>query len=217
MNSPSLPLARTVAALAAIAVASAVLPQTPAGLGTQSLTAQEPAPSPSAALLRRLAASADAFRNGQPVFVVASEVYPHDVIDVYADREAAFRAADSAGIDFHLYGPFVTPQDAGLPLIVLGCYKDDITTRYVCPPIMGGGQDPVFRMEEVDSLRITFFSNLRGPISIGMVRPPSSMIFTLDAFDRFIAPYYLHLFGPEYVVQMREQMMEYVRRGLGIR
>lgn len=217
MKTRRIPLARTAATLAAIALACAVSPQAPAGLGTRSLAAQEPVPPPSAALLRRLAASADAFRNGQPVFVVASEVYPHDVVDVYTDREAANLAADSAGIDFHAYGPFVTPQDAALPLIVLGCYKDDITTRYVCPPTMGGGLDPVFRMEEVDSLRITFFSNLRGPISIDMARPPSSVIFTLDAFDRFIAPYYLHLFGPEYVVQMREQMMDYVRRGLGIR
>jgi len=159
----------------------------------------------------------DAFRHDDPVYVVASEAFPHDVIDVYPDYEAARFAADTAGIDFHVYGPFVTPGDAGLPLVVLGCYKDDITTRYVCPPLMGVPQDPVFRMEEVDSIRVTFFSNLRGPISMNMARPPSGMIFTLDAFDRFIAPYYLHLFGPEYVVQMREEMMGYIRRGLGER
>ena len=213
---------RTVGVVAAVAVTSVFLPQTPAGLGTPLLQAQrnpyETAP-PSAALLRRLASSADAFRNGDTVYVVASEVFPHDVVDVYMDFERARFVADSAGLDFGVFGPFVTPPDSApelpqLPLAVVGCYKDDITTRYECPELTGGPQDPVFRMEDVDSINVTFFSRERGPVSVNMTRPPSTTVYTLDAFDRFIAPYYLRLFGPEVVLEMRQEMIDYIRRGL---
>ena len=224
MNLTLARLRQTTGALAAIAVVSMVLPYMPAGLGTPSLQAQrnpyETGP-PSAALLRRLASSADAFRNGDTVYVVASEVFPHEVVDVYMDFERARFVADSAGLDFGVFGPFVTPPDSApempqLPLAVVLCYKDDITTRYVCPPLAGGPGDPVFRMENVDSINVTVFSRERGPVSVNMTRPPSTTVYTLDAFDRFIAPYYLRLFGPEVVLEMRQEMIDYIREGLGL-
>lgn len=217
MSARAMHLVRGAAAVAVLAALGSVLPGSWAGLGISSLAAQvQPQRPPSAALLRRLASSADAFRNDDTVYVVASYVFPHEVVDVYADIESARFAADTAGPDFDVFGPIVTPTDFALPLAVVGCYKDDITTRYVCPPLTGQ-EIPVFRMEEIDSVRLTFFSNERGPVSVNVVRPPSEFILSLDAFDRFIAPYYLHLFGPEVVLQMRQEMVDYIRRGLGIR
>ncbi len=217
MTTHAMHIARAVAGAVLLTIVGTVEPGGWIGLGPSSLTAQDqPARPPSAALLRRIASSADAFRNDDSVYVVASHLFPHEVIDVYDNLRDARTAALEAGPDFDVFGPIVTPADFGLPLAVVACYKDDITTKYVCPPIVGP-DIPVFRMSEVDSVRLTIFSNVRGPVWVTVRPPPSEFILSLDAFDRFIAPYYLHLFGPDVVAQMRQEMIDYIRRGLGIR
>ena len=172
----------------------------------------------SASLLRRLASSADAFRTGEPIYIVASEEFPHDVVGAFPNEEVAQHEATVAGGGFHVYGPFETPMDmAGmepLPLAVVPCFKDDITTRWTCPRALGA-RSPVFGWDELDSISVRFYPRGEPPVSLAFTVPwPSAIVFTMDAFDRFIVPYYTGLFGPEYVAGMRDSLEAYIRDGL---
>lgn len=172
------------------------------------------APPLSASLLRRLASTADAFRTDSAIYIVASEEAPHEVLGTFAACDSAKAVLREAGTGFHTYGPFITPRDEGtLPLVVLPCWKDDITTRWECPYTIEG-QSPVVPFSDADSVRLTIYSHTRGPLRLTLPQPPSAFVLTFDAFDRFIVPYYTRLFGPAFVAQMRQDLIEYVQGGL---
>lgn len=196
--------APTVALCVAVALASVA----PAVAGAQGRP-REPA-----SLLRRLAESAGAFRTGEPVWIVAQESFPHHVIGAYPAERAAMEAATEAGRGFHWYGPFVTPPDRlpdGRPLpraILAGCWKDDITTEWICP---AGPARPPFRMEDVREIRLIITPKTGEAVEVVFpVEETSAIIFTLDAFDRFIVPYYTELFGPEYVAALRDSLVAHI-------
>lgn len=165
-------------------------------------------PPQSATLLHRLAESADAFRTGETVYLVASDSFPHPVLGGFATRGEAASLARQAGPSFHVY-PVRTPRDlaAQEQVILPGCYKNDITTQYVCP------REPTMRALRLSEMRdIVVVYRLRSGDSLRMsisADSVSAMMFTIDAFDRFIVPYYVKLFGPAYVARMRDSVLRY--------
>lgn len=163
---------------------------------------------PSARLLHRLAESADAYRTGETVYLVASDTFPYTVVGGFDSLEQARRLLPRMGPAYHVY-PVHTPTDLpGRELAILpGCYKNDITTLWVCPkaPLTRALRmsdvrriDVIYRLNAGDSLMASYAAD-----SI------SAMIFTVDAFDRFIVPYYTKLFGPAYAARMRESVLAF--------
>lgn len=166
-------------------------------------------PPPSAGLLRRLAESADAFRTGDTVFLVASDQEYYNVVGGFSTREQARRAIVGLNSSYHIYPTRTKPDIAGQPLAFMpGCYKNDITTLYVCPPKVGV---KALRMSDVEFIDVTFRlkPGVQGePMQLRLSADSvSAMIFTVDAYDRFIAPYYLRMFGPNFVKYQRDSVL----------
>lgn len=185
-------------------------PLRPAELQAQE--AKDLIPPPSAALLRRLASTADAFRTGDMVYIVASPVFPHDVVGAYRSLDGARFVADSAGTSFYAYGPYVTPQDSApfIPLVAFQCYKDRRTTKWVCPNVVRR----VYRFEEIETIDLTFNLTDGNSVTVTVEEPPAAFVLTLDAFDRFIVPYYTRLFGPDYVARMRADLLSMIAEAI---
>jgi len=202
--------AGTLALLILIAAATRFGQATSGASVVQDSTPSSPPP-PSAALLHRLAESADAFRTGSTVYLLVSDSLPYDVVGGFTSIEQARAAYRGRDHSYHIYPVQTAPDVRGQAMTILpGCYKNDITTRWVCPvmPTMRA-----LRLSDVQDIEVTY--RLRGgrePVSVRLSADSvSAMIFTLDAFDRFIVPYYTKLFGPERADQMRDSMLTFAK------
>ncbi len=201
-------------ALAAVVVAGALLFTIRWTLARS--VAPEPQPAPqdttriSAGLLRRLAAAADAYRTGEPVWVVASANKPYQVEGVYEDLSEARRHTRFIP-GGQVFGPYVTPLDEDRVMIF-------VPTRHVDPTIYMLDSSPgwalpstPWAMARVDSVVITAYNHgetWRG-FSRGNV---DAVFFTLSAFDKFVSPYYSALSGADVATQMRQPIVQYIRR-----
>jgi hypothetical protein len=159
-------------------------------------------------LLHRLAESADAYRNGDTVYLVASDRFPHEVIGGFSSIEQARAAFLGKGHTYHIYSVRTEPDVRGRAMAILpGCYKNDITTQWVCP------KSPVtqaLRMSDVEFIDVIYRLRAGAPVTVSLrADSVSAMIFTVDAFDRFIVPYYTKLLGPERVKQMRDSVLAF--------
>jgi hypothetical protein len=166
---------------------------------------------PSASLLRRLAASADAYRTGDTVYVVASDSFPHPVLGVYPTLEEARRIAGSAGLPYHYYATLTSRDIETHGLAILpGCLKDPRTTQWICPTDTTLTAIP---LESVEAIELVIHKVVGAPIRV-RVRPDgvSAFILSLDGFDRHMVPYYTQLFGPAYAAAMRDRLLAYIRR-----
>ena len=180
-------------------------------------TIQDDHPPPSAGLLRRLAESADAYRTGRVVYLVAQDSGYFPVLGGFASRDEALAATrNAAGGKWYVYAT-MTPTDysGGTPLaqaVLPGCYKDTKTTLWVCPP-----KDSlrVMALDELDRIDITFVRRTGRPTTVSLdPAHAGATIYTLQDFDRFIVPYYTRVLGPAQAARMREDLLSYVRRSL---
>lgn len=178
---------------------------------------QWPAAPPSAGLLRRLAESADAFRTGQVVYIVAKDSGTYPVLGVFPAFPVADSARGRAGGGWAVY-PTLTRPDAGITaqIILPGCYKDYRTTWWICPPADSAFTPPkpfpAMRLQDLRRVEIRFVPRTGGPVTVS-VAPQNlgATIYTIDAFDRVIVPYYTRLFGPAHAARMRDSLLAYVR------
>ena len=139
----------------------------------------------SAGVAKRLAAAADGFRHGKPMYFVSGfrDVGPVERFEGEEGREAAERArrakeAGGGGEKFGVFGPYVTDPGHGHggkpPAEVL-----DVTVRMKLPDgstrtqVLGGG--------EYDAL-----------------------FWTRSAVDKFVVPYYVGALGLQYATRVSE-------------
>lgn len=161
-------------------------------------------PPPSATLLRRLAESADAYRTGDTVFFVASTVFPNRVVGGFSSRATAAAIAHTVGPTYYVYATQTSPTTP-IEAFSLPCYKNTRTTAWVCDSSAPSSQV----VEIAVMLRLRDGRTLTrrlSPDSAGVVT------FTLEAFDKFIVPYYTRLFGPAYAAQMRDSVVAQAER-----
>ena len=192
------------------------------GGATVGPSIQEPdhPPPPSAGLLRRLAESADAFRTGSTVYLVAQDSGTYAILGGFSSPDTALSFAQhAAGHNWYVY-PTLTPPDSGsgslVQSILPGCYKDTKTTMYVCPPKDStGAPAAAMRLQDVVRIDVTFMRRTGRPITIAMdPTHAGATIYTIQDFDRFIVPYYTRLFGPAYAARMRGDLLTFVRRSV---
>jgi len=162
----------------------------------------EPLPTPaSASLLRRVAGIADAFRTGDTIYIVISDSFPHPVAGVFSDSALADSVAGDAGPTYGVLRTSTPPgEDADADAVILpGCYKHRYTTQFICP--LAAYQIPQDSVAEVELIIRT-----TGGDSLVVTVPGDSaaaFILTLEAYDKFIVPYYTSVFGVEYVAAER--------------
>jgi hypothetical protein len=153
----------------------------PAGTAAQpsagAVTA-DPGPSDSlvsATMLRVLAETADEFRSGTPVYLVAAFGFPHTVRGGFPSREAAERARAAAGPGHGVFGPYVTPEDEipdSVPRVV------SVRLELETP---GGRRTVTVNPDTVNAL-----------------------FFTQSAYDKFVTGYYARVYGAEYAAELRD-------------
>src|SRR5205823_12374090 len=105
-------------AVSAVVIAGALVSTMHWTLARSAVPDIQPAPQDtstriSAGLLRRLAAAADGYRTGEPIWIVASPSEPYSVTGVYTSVDEARRRARSTGVQY--FGPYVTPRDGARP------------------------------------------------------------------------------------------------------
>lgn len=184
----------------------------PAGMARLSSTAPPPPRPASAGLLRRLAAAADGYRTGRPVWVVASDMEPYAVSGVFQHEDSAISAQRSMS-GYDVYGPYTTPRDWGrMPIWV--------ARPHMKPTIYGEDNRPRWRLpdtpwlaDDIDSVVVTAHhrsgATWRG-VSRGL--EVDAVFFTVAAHDKFVYPYYAGLYGPDAATRMRESLGAYIRR-----
>ena len=129
----------------------------------------------SASLLKRLAETADGFRDGREIWCVAATKFPHDLEVFFSEAEADTFCKVRARTH-SVFGPFKTGSETarlgvGAEIIeIVVTIKEDGKTKQV-------KVDP----KEIDCL---FWSE--------------------SAVDKFIVPYYARLYGVEHAARMRK-------------
>lgn len=145
----------------------------------------------SASLLRRLGEAADGYRTGSPVFIVAAYEAPHEC-QVFAGEDAAreYLASKPHGL-VGLFGPYVTPKQAQTHAHTLSGVTD------VGPA----------SQEEVLSIEVKL---RRAGVERTVTIDPNvtdALFFSDAAREKFVCPYYTRLYGPEYAVAMKQQLV----------
>jgi hypothetical protein len=137
----------------------------------------------SATLARRLAEAADGFRNVHQVFFIAGYKFPHPIKD-FPDLESAeiyFADKELPTDEYGIFGPFKTTDDVqDLELLgVENIEKVDLTIYYKNGHIQS--------------------ETLPGGID--------SIFFNLSSFEKFVFPYYCHLYGAGYAKKLRDNLI----------
>jgi len=202
-------------AVSAVVIAGALVSTMHWTLARSSVPDIQPAPQDtttriSAGLLRRLAAAADGYRTGEPVWVVASTYEPYQVEGVYPTVAEANRRSPSIR-GGKVFGPYVTPLDENRVMVF-------VPTRHLDPTIYMMDSSPAWTlppapwpMARVDSVVIWAYSG--GERWRGFTRGNvDAVFFTLSAYDKFVSPYYSALSGLDVATQMRQPILQYIRR-----
>jgi hypothetical protein len=137
----------------------------------------------SATLARRLAEAADGLRNVNQVFFIAGYAFPHPIKD-FPDLPSAQTYFSEKGFsenEYSIFGPYKTTDDVE---------KLNLTG--------------VENIEKVD-LTIHFKNGDQQNVSLpGSI---DSIFFNLSSFEKFVFPYYCHLYGVEYAKKLRDNLI----------
>jgi hypothetical protein len=161
----------------------------------------------SAPLLRRLAAAADGYRTGAPVYVVASYVSPYDVVGVFSTRDSALRAR---GYDRSsaVFGPYVTSLDFDRP----SAFLPMMHSRPTIYKLLDSLPQPAWWERDIDSVAITVYHRSRGTWhTVHRGLEGDAVFFSLASIDKFALPYYAQLYGPGYADSLRRSLGAYIR------
>ena len=189
----------------------------------QLVVAQPATHIPTTTLLKRLAEAVDGHRQGQLVYVVAQHDYPNATGGVYLDSAAARAAAQRLGAQWGHFGPF---RGTGECIRVPGtsrcldepeelCVHDGLHSAMdssvvarvrrlgsICPgPGLG------FRMNDLDSLSITFHLRSGPAQRMALPRGVDAVFLTLPALDKFVFPYYARTIGLDSTAALRQRFV----------
>ena len=129
-----------------------------------------------ATMLRVLAETADEFRTGVPVFLVAAYQFPHRVLGGFPTRAAADSARAAAGAGHGVFGPYVTPAEPA----------PDSTPKVISVRL------------EIETMGTRRIVNVN-PDTV------DALFLSLSAYDKFVIPYYTRVYGAEFALELRER------------
>lgn len=206
----AVPIAVAGATLALTLILTRSAPVARAAFPIERWRSEEPM---SAGLLRRLAEAADGYRTGERIWIVARTQEPYQIVGIFTDTvEAAQTKATMQGVDF--YGPFLTQRDFNRRVALVPVrhrpptiYSLDSLASWRLPP------NPLF-IDDVDSIVVLAYDG-RTVAWHGSApgRDIDAVFFTLAAQDKFVFPYYTSVSGLDVALRMRENVVDYIRRG----
>jgi hypothetical protein len=190
-----------------------------------------------ATLLRRLAETAESERSSTPIWIVVDQNFPHRVYGAFEDRAAALEEVEKSSDiavnnrlpRLRVFGPFITPLDfpevpgidpplpplpPGTPIreAFFGCVHERFSTELkpgpYCPDLLNVPA-PLDSLRTV-VLQLTFTNGRTVGIDINP-RTSDAVFFKLSAWDKFLSPYYIRLYGPAYTHFLRNQMLRAAR------
>jgi hypothetical protein len=164
----------------------------------------------SASLLRRLAEAAAGFPDISNIWIVMDPEPPHDMLGLYyMSREEAERERNNNAPSYGVYGPFTTQNTLRREIDVYFMACKNKWTEYTCRP----GEPIGWRSDEIDSLKILLFSGadtatertFRGDSIV------EAIVFGPRAYDRFMFPYNIRVFGAARANAMRDSIFTELR------
>ena len=137
----------------------------------------------SSSLARRLAEAADGLRNTDPVYFVAGYAFPHSIKEFpdHSSAEAYLKENKYSLDDFGIFGPYQT--------------KDDLENYNLVD------------IREISGVTLSVHFKDGTKRKISLPGGIDSIFFNLSAFEKFVFPYYCHLFGVEYAKKLRDTLI----------
>ena len=139
-----------------------------------------------ATMLRIVGETADQYRTGRSVWLVADYRFPHRVRGPFATREAAQLARRDSAATLGVFGPYVTPRDSSA--------DSGWRIRSVRVVLRAAGKDTTIDVN---------------PDSV------DALFFTMAPFDKFVVPYYSRLYGADFALRLRDYALLTIRRPKG--
>lgn len=134
-----------------------------------------------ASLAKRLGEAADGYRNVGKIYFVAGYKKPHRIKAFFGLKEAkVFLAAHEAG-KFAIYGPFDTTDELG------------------SSNLAGAG--------DIKSIEIRIKYKDGFEYKETLPADTDSIFLNLASFDKFVFPYYCHLYGANYAKKLRDKVI----------
>jgi hypothetical protein len=131
-------------------------------------------------MLRIVAETADQYRTGRPVWLLADYRFPHPVRGPFPTRQAAEAARHDSTATLALLGPYVTPPDP-----VRDSFPRIVSVRLQVRTAAGTQKTVNVNPQEVDAIFLSMVS-----------------------FDKFVVPYYSRLYGPEFARRLRQYALQ---------
>ncbi len=136
-----------------------------------------------ASLARRLGEAADGFRNVGEVYFVAGYGKPHKIKHFF-DSDSAAKFMDGLKEDkdkFEIFGPFVT--------------KDELENDHLTGAEDIVSIDLTIKYKDGNEHKQTLKGNI------------DSIFLNLSSFDKFVFPYYCHVYGAGYAKEFRDKVI----------
>lgn len=138
----------------------------------------------SATLARRLAEAADGFRNVDQVFFIAQYEDPYTILDflTLTSAEHYFNEHNFQTTEYGIFGPYRTLDEfnkSGQKQV------EDITSIDLKIHFKDGGHENATLQGSIDSI-----------------------FFNLSSLDKFIFPYYCHVYGVDHAKKMRDTIIK---------
>ena len=137
----------------------------------------------SSSLARRLGEAADGFRNVNQVFFIAGYKRPHRIKD-FPDLPSAEDYYSKKGLkekEYGIFGPYKTPDDV-----------EDFNLT---------GVENIVKVDLKIYLKDGSHQDISLPGGI------DSIFLNLSSFEKFVFPYYCHLYGVEYAKRLRDNLI----------
>ena len=129
----------------------------------------------SATMLRVLAETADEFRTGSSVYLVAAFRFPHKVLGGFATRATADSIRAAAGAGYGVFGPYLTSEDPGVE----------------------GAPTVISVRVELETAEGREVINVN-PDTV------DALFFSQSAYDKFVTPYYSRVYGAAFALELLE-------------
>jgi hypothetical protein len=129
-------------------------------------------------MLRIVAETADQYRTGRPVWLLADYRFPH-LVRAFPTRTAAEEARRDSTATLGLFGPYVTPRDS-----VRDPFPRVVSVKIGLRTAAGTTTTLEIKPEEADAIFLSMVS-----------------------FDKFVVPYYSQLYGPEFARRLRQDAL----------
>ena len=143
-----------------------------------------------ASLAKRLGEAADGYRNTGTVYFVAGYKAPHKIKAFFELQEAQDFLSNLNSDEFEIFGPFDTIDELK--------------------------EFPVIKPENIKSIGLHIKYNDGTEHESTLHGNIDSIFLSLSSFDKFIFPYYSHVYGVDYAKRLRDKLIAQYKKDMKV-